>query len=593
MKTDEQNSSADKADFSQQIYQKESEGISDSSQQNYQKPEGGGLDSYRQIYQRADDGIFTEQPKQRAEYFKALGLPSLLYAVVYAVCTYRYNSGITMLIWIAATIIYACASMKALAAMRIKRMRAALPMDVEVHEGAANADETHENTASSLQLKAGSVFYIGIMLLLGISTFLTDNAYIIFFNYAGFFLILTAFLLHNFYDDSKWDFAKSIAETAAAVLGAVGCMFTPFSDGSAFYMQKERKKNPALRAAVIGFACAVPVMLVLGVCLMDADAVFRLIVMRLFAGFELRISKNTFWFICMLLFGFFSSYCGMRFLALQKKSAETEDRKQFAPAAALAFTGVIAAMYSVFCGVQVVYLFAGSMRLPEGMTYAEYARSGFFQLLFVCFVNLCMVLLIKKYFARHKCLDMVLLVICACTFIMLSSSAYRMVLYIAAYQLTFLRMAVLAALAALALLMGGTAAMVLKPGFSLFNYSVTVVSVVYLAFSFSHVDYFIASYNLSHAAENTDWQYLTTISLDAAPAVARYYAAAPENQKLLLDAYAAEAEKLSENNQAEYLLETGWYGHYMYRVYEARKDKNPLNFNVSRSLAFKSLGDIR
>ena len=39
------------------------------------------------------------------------------------------------------------------------------------------------------------------------------------------------------------------------------------------------------------------------------------------------------------------------------------------------------------------------------MTYAGYARQGFFQLLFVALLNLVMVLLCLKYFRRSKLLN--------------------------------------------------------------------------------------------------------------------------------------------------------------------------------------------
>ena len=117
--------------------------------------------------------------------------------------------------------------------------------------------------------------------------------------------------------------------------------------------------------------------------------------------------------------------------------------------------------------------------------------------------------------------------ICGCTFVMTASSAWRMLLYIKAYQLTFLRISVLVSLFTIALLMTGGVVMILKPDFPLFRYGVVVVSVVYLAFSFSHVDYFIASYNLSQVEtqkhENVvDYQYIYTLSTDAAPAIVKY-----------------------------------------------------------------------
>ena len=51
----------------------------------------------------------------------------------------------------------------------------------------------------------------------------------------------------------------------------------------------------------------------------------------------------------------------------------------------------------LFSGIQIFGLFLGKMQLPEGYTYAQYAREGFFQLLAVSILNLILVLFPKKF----------------------------------------------------------------------------------------------------------------------------------------------------------------------------------------------------
>ena len=110
------------------------------------------------------------------------------------------------------------------------------------------------------------------------------------------------------------------------------------------------------------------------------------------------------------------------------------------------------------------------MQLPAGLLTRNYARRGFFQLLFVCVLNLAAVLSIQSYFKENRVLKALLLAISGCTLIMTASSACRMLLYIRAYQLTFLRVSVLVALAVIALLMAGVIAKIVKPQFPLFRY---------------------------------------------------------------------------------------------------------------------------
>ena len=65
----------------------------------------------------------------------------------------------------------------------------------------------------------------------------------------------------------------------------------------------------------------------------------------------------------------------------------------------------------IFCGIQIIYLFGGGGELPAGVTYAEYARQGFFQLLVVCILNLGAVLVMEHFFQRSRAVDAVLAVI--------------------------------------------------------------------------------------------------------------------------------------------------------------------------------------
>ena len=122
--------------------------------------------------------------------------------------------------------------------------------------------------------------------------------------------------------------------------------------------------------------------------------------------------------------------------AQQKRDGGAE--KDGEPLLAIALLGTVLTVYLLFCGIQVFYLFLGAGTLPKGVTYADYARTGFFQLLFICLFNIAAVLVIKKYFRENKALNACLLAVCGCTFIMTASSAYRMLLYIGAYYLTVL-----------------------------------------------------------------------------------------------------------------------------------------------------------
>lgn len=451
--------------------------------------------SFEEQQRRRQEQLQEQQVQERqkgAAIFGKLAVASAIYSMIYTVCLYKNTAGITALLWVLATIGYAHVTFRIF----------------------------------GIEKKRDSIFIMVVMSLLGISTFVTGNEWIICLNYMAIFLLLVALLLHNFVVDQNWDIGKYLAEITVAVFGAVGCMGKPFADGNAFFKNRKGESDGKGRYIAVGIGIAIPCVLFLGMLLATADAVFADMMSNIFSAF--RFPSKMIGISFMFLFGFFSSYCGIRFIEGHAGQVVLTDRKKGEPLIAITVTFLIALLYLIFCIIQIAYLFVGKMQLPKGVTYAEYARSGFFQLLLVCVLNLILVLVVKKYFGGSRLLDVLLLVICGCTFIMTASSACRMLLYIKAYQLTFLRISVLVSLFGIALLMVGVVAMILKPNFPLFRYGLVVVSVVYLAFSFAHVDYFIASYNLSYvksSTENTgnsavDYQYIYTLSTDAAPAIA-------------------------------------------------------------------------
>lgn len=91
-----------------------------------------------------------------------------------------------------------------------------------------------------------------------------------------------------------------------------------------------------------------------------------------------------------------------------------------------------------------------------------------------------------------------LLLVSLCTYVMLASAAYRMVLYVQQYQLTFLRILVLWFLAMLFVLMAGVVILIFNHEFPLFRFCLAVVSSFYLVFAWMRPDYITARYNVAH-----------------------------------------------------------------------------------------------
>lgn len=437
--------------------------------------------------------------------FPFMAAGSLIYAFFFTLFLYKNNSGITYPFFVGGTCLFFCFFLK----------------------------------KSGTAVKKFSVFIMASLLLLGISTCMTDSWVLHMFNIMAIFCLFFYLFLHTLYEDKSWGLGKYIGAIFNVVFSSLLYLFTPLTDFFAYNKErKERQNKPEgkTKYVVFGVLIALPLLFVIVLLLGSADAVFGNLVDELFS-FELDFGEHFSGICFLFLFAFFASYCIMYRLSVHDIAEETPDKRVAEPLIAITFTGLLSVVYAVFCFIQIVYLFFGYGTLPENYTYAEYAREGFFQLVFVCIINLSLVLLCRKYFRESKVLKGILTFISLCTYIMIASSAYRMLLYIDVYYLTFLRVFVLWALVVIFLLMSGALITIYKEDFPLTKYCVITVTVFYLIFSFAKPDYFIARYNLSHALTATeirerreegtyydvncfrDFYYLENLSMDAAPAI--------------------------------------------------------------------------
>ena len=108
----------------------------------------------------------TEETKKLKENYGFFGISAFIYAVFYTFCMFRNGSGVTFPIFVAGSLFLLTLSLSKL----------------------------------GMALKRGSIYYMVSMFLLGISTFLTDDWRIIFYNKLGVFLLMISLLLKQFFD---------------------------------------------------------------------------------------------------------------------------------------------------------------------------------------------------------------------------------------------------------------------------------------------------------------------------------------------------------------------------------------------------------
>jgi len=458
------------------------------SQSNIQNP-------YQQqagYYMSDSDDPTPEQKATMRTRFSILAPISAIYALFYAFCLYKNTAGITYPFFATGSLLFFFLCMKML----------------------------------GISVKKDSIFLVASIILLGVSTCLTGDGRIIFFNKLGLLLLLMCFLIHQFCKDTKWDFGKYLGSIFLSCFGAIGKMAQPFKDGNEY--RKEKEGFGKGMYVVLGLCITIPLVMVVLFLLMSADLVFE----NMIDGFLENINLGDIFGVFFLVVAVFFFAYGLMVWFLEKNlSDEVKDKRNGEPILAITVTSVLTLVYLLFCGIQIFSLFLGNMELPVGYTYAEYARRGYFELLTVVILNCILVLVGMKRFRESFILKAILTTMSCCTYIMIASSAMRMVLYIQKYHLTFLRVLVLWSLAVLTLLLTGLIIQIYNENFKLFRYCMVVVTVFYLILSFAHPDYWIAKYNVAHKNEMyTDFYYLSRLSADAAPVMAKTFGKVDETR---------------------------------------------------------------
>lgn len=426
------------------------------------------------------------------EKYKPIFIGTLLYAAFTTFALYKNLSGITFPFFTMATLAYFIVALNLL----------------------------------EVKLKKDSWFYVVSIELFGISSCLTGDTKILLMNKLALIFLVIVFLLHQMYDDKQWNFSDYFRNILKQMFFPLENITRIFEDGGAYIKEKgsinnesSKKKKNTGKYIFAGVVIAVPLLIVVILMLATADKIFAKSIKAIF-DFELIIENmgNVIGACIFFVFVLLTAYMQLTYLKEKRLGTnnwgmdkEKDNRACLEPTIGITVASILGFVYLMFSFIQIKYLFIGSVNgkilLPEGVTYSEYARSGFFQLLFVCILNIIIVMFGIYKFKESKVLKGLLTVITICTYVLTASSALRMILYIQYKYLTFLRVFVLLALLIIAFILAGVMICIYKKSFPFFKYSMVVVTVCYLLFSFTKPDYFIAKVNLDNMSQETQYDF--------------------------------------------------------------------------------------
>lgn len=297
------------------------------------------------------------------------------------------------------------------------------------------------------------------------------------------------------------------------------------------------KRGKGVLSGILGILIFLPVLVMVVTLLSSADAAFEGIINHI----RFSVSENLLEYLFQMILGLpvacylYGMLYGNRYqrnagnITLESVNKNLESFR-FAPGATVysAMTA-LSLIYMVFFLAQASYLFSAFKgTLPQTMTYAEYARRGFFELCAVSAINLAVIagahLIAKR--DRVKVLRGETIALCIFTIALLVTAMSKMGMYISYYGLTQLRVYTSWFMI---LLLAFFIIILLRQFKSFQGTRAALVSflILFMVLCYGNIDGLIAKYNIERyragTLESVDLESMSYLSDAAVPELYRLY----------------------------------------------------------------------
>lgn len=278
-----------------------------------------------------------------------------------------------------------------------------------------------------------------------------------------------------------------------------------------------------VRGLGVGIVICIPLLICVILLLASADEVFKHIFAQLFSALEALRPGPLLWKLIKTAAYTLLMFSALYALNQKAKPVNIPSRPKDTPAIAFVLPeALLNVIYAVFVYIQLRYLFGNAETAAMSGGYAQYARSGFFQLVTVTIINLACILPAMTLRGDSTILRVLSGILAALTFVILLSALYRMQLYISVYGMTHLRILTLWGIVMIAGMLLLSIYKIVRPEKAVCPAIVCMLLVGWIVFAYANVDYLIAAYNVAHMpAELLDLDHLKNLSPDALAAVRR------------------------------------------------------------------------
>lgn len=306
---------------------------------------------------------------------------------------------------------------------------------------------------------------------------------------------------------------------------------------------------------LIGVVIALPVLMVVLRLLMAADSEFERIIGGIPNWFTVLDAEKILRFFIVLIatlgfFGFMQVLL-IKHIHVMKQQDQTGKFK-LDGIISITVLVLINMVYILFTLVQFKYFFSGT--LQENYTYAEYARKGFFELLFVTLINLSITIVVITLVERtsmviRRFIQIMLTILVLSSSVMLSSAFLRMGMYEEAYGYTFTRVLVHSFMIFLVIIFAYTLVKIWVEKLSLLHFYFISSLIYYTAITVVDLDKFVVKENMNRyeTSGKLDVFYLNQLSYTGISGLISLYEKNPDIPNLQTILVDRKKEALNSN----------------------------------------------
>lgn len=328
------------------------------------------------------------------------------------------------------------------------------------------------------------------------------------------FIVQTIILTKN--NQKDWYRASFVGEVLMKLVESIPNAAMPFRLIYQLLRKNGNKSNTygIVGKIVLGLICSIPFIVIILRLLTSADQIFNNWIgeiQKWIGNIDLGNIPSHILLILIVFFLLFIYFWSLLYpIPNEEVPLTTVHQKPFRIDGIISLTILlmIDLVYILFTTIQVSYIFGkAKLLLPDGVTYAQYATAGFYQLVIVAMINILIVIISihfvqKAQLVIFRTVQILLSLLTACTGFILYSAFLRLSLYEHVYGYTYIRVLVFAFMLLLSMLLLVALIKAWKNELSLIKSYTVIILLWYVILNYVNIDHIIAAQNVARFYQN-------------------------------------------------------------------------------------------